>query len=331
MTILKKFLNRVRRHPVARLINQVWLTFMGNHGTLFARGIAFSILITSIPFLFIAIYLSSLVLADSTIIYSMMQKYLTDVVPAHISDMLFSQTNAFILNESWRNIGLLGFFIMLWTPHNLYSAFESGLRGVMKPPKITPFFWRHLLHFASHFMVIVIFFFFAFIAITLTSLPIQGYYTLPPESWSGLIDLLRILTSRILVTVVITLTLASIYRMSYHNPIRYRVLLGVSLSIASIWQFINVLGAKFISASGRQEVVYGILAGGIMMLVWAYLFSILLLVGGIFISQLEKAHLLKEEIKIGKRKRGVQRLGRKNSPTLQIAAQGIDKGKGRAS
>ena len=328
MSFYKRTVSRLRRSPITIFMHRMWQTFFRHNGSLLARGLAFSLLISSIPFIFIALYVSSLILADANLFHAVFQDSLNDFLPDSIADMLYIQAYQFISQESWRNIGVIGIAILLWMPHNLYSAMSSSLRTMMNPPKEVAFFWRHLLHIGFHFAIMIIFFFFAFIAISFTAVPLDQYFSVVPYSLHGLLRFLEVISSHALITAVIMVTLAAIYRMSYQGTIKKRFLFGVSLGIAILWQLINLAGTKFIGVSTRNEMVYGILAGGIILLVWAYLFSILLLLGGILIAQFEQDYQRRKKIPKGTVKRWKQVRGRKIRSTIQLSH--IDSGtKGR--
>ena len=268
-------------------------TFFEQNGVLMARGIAFSLLVTAIPVLFISLYIASAILADTTIINTVFQRYLNDFLPAQYSEVLFSQTIAIIQSESWRNIGVVGMIIMVITPQSLFSSIEVALKRVMDPPHNRTFMVRQIALIISHFSIILIIFSFAFLTMTLSALP-DKLITSLPSSLSGLQVAIELLSSKGVILVILTLIFASIYRMSYHHALKKRFLFGVSFVLAIIWQILNALGTQIIGASGRREVMYGIMAGAVVLMMWAYLFSVILIIGGIIIAQLEKLYLIKK-------------------------------------
>lgn len=272
---LIRFFNSLRAIPVYKEFNDILRIYFRKNGTVLAKGIAYSFLITSIPLLFIALYICSLFFNDTTEIQNLITSKLSEIIPAQLAELIINQVSQIAISKSWLKIGIVGFIGLFLVPRQLFASLDNSLRAVMDSPKGRPLLVRQLLYFVLVIFAASLFFF-------------ASYFHLIIKTVLSFIDLplfMIILGSKTLSTIFISAALMVIYRVCYHSSLNKKILIIVSTAIALLWQLINFAGASIITISGKNEFVYGLLAGGVVFLFWAYIFAVLLLIGGVIIAR----------------------------------------------
>jgi YihY family inner membrane protein len=259
-------------------MGEILSAYDSKEGPTLAKGIAYSFLITCIPLLFIAFYISTIIFSGAEELQQIYRSRLGEIIPQQVAEYLVNYLYGMILDKNWIKIGAIGMIGLLFIPRGLFACLEGSLVTVMESPRRRPVFKRQLLYFALIFLAICLFFIASSLFMVIkalfafTKVPSIYYY----------------LGSKIISVFLICITLIVIYRICYHSSLKFPILFGVSFSVALIWQIINYIGASIITVSGKNEIVYGILASGIVFLIWAYIFAVLILLGGIIIARHSK-------------------------------------------
>lgn len=275
LSILIHFLKRLRKFKVYREFEDILLIYFRKNGTVLAKGIAYSFLITSIPLLFITLYICSLFFNDISEVKNIVTIKLSDLIPIQLAQLIIDQVSKIALSKSWLKIGIVGFIGLFFVPRQLFASLDNSLRAVMESPKGRTLLKRQILYFILVISAATLFFF-------------ASYFYLIIKTVLSFIDLplfMTVLGSKTISTIFISIALMLIYRICYHSSLNKSILFIVSTAIALIWQIVNFLGASIITISGKNEFIYGLLAGGIVFLFWAYIFAVLLLIGGVIIAR----------------------------------------------
>ena len=247
-----------------------------NHkrGNLLARGIAYSMLLATIPFLLMAIYGASLLFRDTAALQGALNLWLHNLVPEATADMVIVRVSDLFMSSSWKRIGILGLIMLFFTPQILFASMESALSVVMMPRKRTNFIVRQILYFLMQIFVVSLFFLFSIFSLWVNTT--LSFTSVPP--------IVFILSSKIISLFIVWFSLIAIYSMVSGYKLHKKTLISVSFVIAFIWLIFNFIGSIIVTTSGRSEVIYGLLAGFVVLMFWAYIFSALLLLGGIVIA-----------------------------------------------
>lgn len=271
-------LEKLRSFKAFRYIEEILYIYFRNHGPTHAKGIAYSFLMTTVPLLFIAFYISTVLFSGTDELHQLFRSRLGEIIPQQVADYMVTYLFDMILDKNWIKIGILGMVGLLFLPRGLFACLESSLVAVMETPHRRPLVKRQFHYFIMIFIAICLFFVASYIFIILKM--IFSLIKVPPVYY--------LLGSKTISTFLICIALVVIYRTCYHNSLKLPVLFGVSFGVALLWQIINYIGASIITVSGKNEIVYGILASGVVFLVWAYIFAVLLLLGGIVIARHNK-------------------------------------------
>ncbi len=255
-------------------IKRVLSIYFAKKGNLLARGIAYSMLITAIPFLLLSIYAASLIFQDTAALQGALNLWIHDLIPEASADMVIMRVSEILQDSRWKKVGATGLVLMFIAPQILFASIESALSVVMMPRKRHHFMIRQVLYILMHIFVVSLFFLFSIFSLWFNTA--LGSTQMP--------TVVYLFSSKVTSLLIVWLSLMAIYRMSIHRKINFGIVAKVSLVISLVWMFFNFFGSILITTSGRNELIFGILAGFILLMVWAYLFAALLLLGGIVIS-----------------------------------------------
>ncbi|MFP4417285.1 MAG: YihY/virulence factor BrkB family protein [Chitinivibrionales bacterium] len=254
-------------------LHRILKRFFHSGGPLIAKGIAYSIIVGSVPLLFLALYSSTYFFAVAPPLQMTLEIRLDEIFPEELADAILTQA-ARLAAFSWAEIGIVGIAGLLLVSQGIFSSLERGLSIVMYNRRRRSMWANRLIYTILTIFAITLFF-----AATYAHTYLKIYYGalgIPP----GYHFLARKTSSIIL----IWLALVVIYRICYSNKINYLALVLVSLAVAIMWQLINIAGSSLITASGQREIIYGMLAMVVVFLLWSYIFGLLLLLGGIIIA-----------------------------------------------
>ncbi|ERP38673.1 YihY/virulence factor BrkB family protein [Chitinivibrio alkaliphilus] len=259
---------------------QLCRTYIRRRGNFYAKAMAFSFLLTFIPIVMVLLWGVSMLLSRNVELQNVFISQLVEMVPPAASEFVQERIYEIIRSRSWRNLGIFGIVILIWAPNSLFSTLIHGLRVMMQVDEPAHSPWvRHLFTFTVHYLVAFLVVLFSLISMVLNSfLPVDS---LPP--------ILEGVQSYWVTTMVLFLTLASLYLMSYGEGLSWRILALVSFALAVLWHVFHFLGARIISSSGEAEVFYGIFAGVAVVMTWSLLFSAAILFGGLCIASMSSS------------------------------------------
>ena len=293
---MKAFLEKIKKSRIytiavtaIKYVVEIIETFFAYRGNLLARGVAYAILVAIVPAIFVALYVATLVFNNSPTIQATIGNYIADMLPVTVSVSIMDQINEFMSSGQWKSMGVIGFGMLIITPTIVFSAIERALSFVMEPAEEKNIFIRQLFYFLIQFLVVAL-----LIAVSFLSTLFSWFDTIV-----HIPNIIRTLLSKSSTTIVITFTLAAIYRLSYHRKIKRTILYPVSLIIAILWNFVSQSAFAIIALSGRNKFAFGLMASATVVMALAYIFSALIIIGGIVIAKESKKddekQLLKEE------------------------------------
>ncbi|MFW5775023.1 MAG: YihY/virulence factor BrkB family protein [Chitinivibrionales bacterium] len=256
-----------------RYIHGIIKRFFHSGGPLIAKGIAYSIIVGSVPLLFLALYSTTYLFQFAPPLQLTLEIRLDEIFPEELADAILTQA-ARLAAVSWAEIGIVGIAGLTFVSQGIFSSLERGLSIVMHYRRRRSM-WANRLIYTLLTIFAITMFFTATYAHTYLKILYRAL-GIPPDY-----HFLARKTSSIL---LIWLALVVIYRICYSGKVNYYALTLVSLAVAIMWQVINIAGSSFITASGQREIIYGMLATVVVFLLWSYIFAWLLLLGGIIIA-----------------------------------------------
>jgi len=274
--------------PLAYIASLIKAYFL-RRGPLLARGIAFSFLVGAVPLLVLVLYGTSTLYDIAPQLRETVVLRLDELMPAQVAQVIQNQA-AQIASHSWTEIGLVTLIIIIFIAQGVFASLESGLSIIMRCPQERHIWLDNLLYMTLTILAIMMFFAASYIHVFLNL-----FY-----DFAGFPDSLRWIARKTTSVIIIWLALVTIYRACYHGALNLWVLFGVSFLVASLWQLLNWGASSVIAASGQREFIYGFLASMVMFMLWAYMFAVLLLFGGIIIARHSRYIAIRKGIMRGK-------------------------------
>ena len=257
--------------------------FFRRHGMVYSASVAFNLLLSAIPVLFLVFAATSLILGTKDLPFAALTDLLKNTFPYGAQILVPTLKGLF---ASGATFGILGFLLLVLSSFSATEAVHTSL-SVMMEVGDKKRFWRRA---ASHVAMVLVLTVLAFSAILVPPLW-QGLTVLTSGMPGGLDSAFHLLLKTISYVSLLGILFAggaASYR--YLSPIRVRwknALAGSSLFIVLIH------GIKFgftfyIKKFSKLNVIYGSLFGIVCFIIVAYLFAAAFLFGASIIGVMER-------------------------------------------
>ena len=260
----------------------IWRKVTEDDVLFLASGLAFNGILTLIPMLFLSAAAVGTILHSYSVSMHQVNEILDTIFPKQpFAEEIKISIRAIIADiVTYRqSIGILGFFVLLWTTMSLFDAIRSALHRIYELKRT-----RGLLASLAHdFGFIVI----AFILFFLTNFTIWVYTLLAP--WALKVPALQSLIdtgfTRTLPTMIIVLLTAGMFYIVYRyitdvKPPRTAAAIS-TFTTTILWVIAGRIFAVYITDWSIIGKIYGSYAFLLVLLFWIYLSSFLFIFGGI--------------------------------------------------
>ncbi|MBD3344674.1 MAG: hypothetical protein GF401_06395 [Chitinivibrionales bacterium] len=247
--------------------------YIMRHGPLLAKGIAYSLLMGCMPFLFLSFSLASLLYQALPDLHNTVHMQIAELLPAQTGDFIINTIDS--AARGWASVGALGIAILLFVAKGIYESMESGISAIMGISK-QRIIWRNQLYAILFTLIGILFLLTASVGEMLITAKLKRY-PIPPVAYTLMIKAFSVF--------LLGFVIFTMYLIAGSGRIDLLYTFCVSLSIAVIWKLIGVAGQFVIIQSGRRAVIYGILASTVLFLFWLKVFAHLVLLGGVLISR----------------------------------------------
>jgi membrane protein len=257
--------------------------FFRRHGMVYSASVAFNLLLSAIPILFLVFAATSLILGTKDLPFAELAELLKNTFPYGAQILVPTLKGLF---ASGATFGILGFLLLVLSSFSATEAVHTSL-SVMMEIGDKKRFWRRA---ASHVAMVLALTVLAFSAILVPPLW-QGLTVITSGMPGGLDSAFHLLLKTVSDVALLGILFAggaASYR--YLSPIRVRwrnALTGSSLFIVLIH------GIKFgftfyIKKFSKLNVIYGSLFGIVCFIIVAYLFAAAFLFGASIIGVMER-------------------------------------------
>ncbi|MBI3949728.1 MAG: YihY/virulence factor BrkB family protein [Acidobacteria bacterium] len=240
-----------------------------------AKGAAYSFLLFFFPLLLFLV--SMLVVTDALAGLAPQLTHVSSrVLPPATRALLANYISAMIASES-KHLLVGAFMVMVWTGSSLLLSFIEGLNRAYRVPIHRPLVKERLVATGLVFLVGIPLVLLALLAIFGSHLErfIAAQFDLT-LSWFW-----RAARWGFVLAVTMVM-IAIIYYVGPHRQQTWRgVLPGAGLATA-VWILATFAFSAYVNHFGEYNVIYGSLGTGIVLLVWMYLSSLAVLIGGEF-------------------------------------------------
>jgi membrane protein len=254
-----------------RIVHEIRVLFGQRLVPLMAAGLAFHLLLGLIPFLFITTALAGFVFQNQPITDSNLYDTLLGLLPPGAGEAVLQ--NIATLVQSWKGFGILGLISLFFVAAGLFESIEWSINGAMGSRRKVGFLRRRLLTLA-YVMGAMLFF----------SVAAVGDYAfqllLAAPGLSDLTHLFHIPRRAFSMGAFAVFLLILYLSIPARRPQLVRAVI-VAVVVATVWAFLQRLGATVTIYISRRHAVYGALAGGALFLTWMYLLAMFILIGAL--------------------------------------------------
>ncbi len=261
------------KSSIVSWINDILATYIRRRGPLLAKGIAYSLLVGSMPFLFLSFSITSFLYKFAP--------HLQDAVSVQIDKFLPLQASEFLLEHielavrEWASVGVIGIAILLFVAKGIFESMESGISAIMGIDQKRAI-WRSQLYAFLFTLTAILFLIGASIGNTFFTAWLRTF-SLHPMIYTTILKTFTIM--------ILTFGIFTLYSIAAGGKLRPFISLFISLLVAILWRLAVIGGKIVIIQSGKRAIIYGILAGSVLFLFWLKIFAHLILFGGIIIQR----------------------------------------------
>lgn len=248
-----------------------------------AKGAAYSFILFFFPLLLFLLAL--LVVTDTLALFApWLLDFISDVVPPSTHTLIRNYVSA-MLTSTPTDLLVGTFVVMVWIGSGMMVTFMEGLdRAYRLPP-------RSLVR--QRLVAILLIFLVGIPMILMVILTLFGslmerfiesqFHLVLPWFWTLGRWGVELLAAMIMIAIIY-------YVGPSRRPSWRRVLPGAGLA-TGLWVLVSVLFTAYIDRFGRYNVIYGSLGAGIVLLIWMYLTSLVVFIGGEFNAVLMDIHM----------------------------------------
>ena len=273
--------HRLRR--VGKITREGASGFFRKHGMVYSASVAFNLLLSAIPVLFLVFAATSLFIGTKDLPFAELTDLLKNTFPYGAQVLVPTLKGLF---ASGATFGILGFLLLVLSSFSATEAVHTSL-SVMMEIGVKKRFWRRA---ASHVAMVLFLTVLAFSAILVPPLW-KGLAVITSGMPVGLDSAFHLLLKAIADVVLLGILFAGgalSYR--YLSPIRVRwrnALAGSSLFIVLL-HAIRFGFTFYVKKFSKLNVIYGSLFGIVCFIIVAYLFAAAYLLGASIIGVLER-------------------------------------------
>ena len=255
------------------IILESFRSYRLNGGLNLSAAIAFYSILSIIPLLFLILSLAGYILGSSEDVYISAVSFTKEFIP-QIGPTVFDETKR-IMDKS-NVLGWVGVLSLIWTASLVFTSLEFALDTIFKAKKKRNFFYSKLLTFTMIPLGCVIAILSVLITASAKALEKAGSFIIYR------IDLRIFLTNNILIRYVFPFLLTiSIFTLIYkfvpNTKIRLRHCMVGGAICAFLWEGAKYLFAWYVSRNPNYGVVYGSLEAIIILVLWIFYSSCILL------------------------------------------------------
>jgi len=257
--------------------------FAGNHGMVFSASVAFNLLLSSIPILFLAFAAASLVIGENELPFAQLAELLRNTFPYGAQVLIPSLKGLF---QSGKTLGALGSLLLLLSSFSATQAVHTSLGVMLGTSDKKPFRVRAAFHALFVFFLTLL----TFAAILVP--PMWKGFSMLTAGFSAGLDsafqfLLQAIADIILAGVLFTGGMLS-YRYMAPHPVRWRNALPGSFLLLLLLYAIKWGFTFYVRKFSKLNLVYGSLFSIVCFILVAYLFAAAYLFCASIIGVLER-------------------------------------------
>ena len=262
------------------LLWQALKKFNDDNGFFLSSGITFNILINLIPFILLLLALVGTYLYNDQEVLDHIHAYLRDMVPAFDPKIM---SNLMDVIQNRQIVGILGFIGLLWFSTWVFGSLRIALNTVFRVEKSRGIF-RGI---GIDLLMIILVGSLLLVSMILSSVVtfLQGYQGQIPLVIGPMIQWALKYVVPLLLTFCMFFL---IYKIIPNKKIHFKPALQAALFTSLLWEFAKHLFTWYVVHLAQYSIFYGSFSASVILVVWVYYSSTILVVGGEFAYFLEK-------------------------------------------
>lgn len=257
--------------------------FAENHGMVFSASVAFNLLLSSIPILFLAFAAASLIIGEKELPFAQLAELLRNTFPYGAQVLIPSLKGLF---QSGRTLGALGSFLLLLSSFSATEAFHTSLGVMLGTSDKKPLRYRAAFHALFVFLLTLL----TFAAILVP--PMWKGFSMLMKGFSAGVDsafqfLLQAVADIVLAGVLFAGGILS-YRYMAPKPVRWKNALHGSVLLLFLLYAIKWGFTFYVRKFSKLNLIYGSLFSIVCFIIVAYLFAAAYLFCASIIGVLER-------------------------------------------
>lgn len=248
-----------------------------------AASISFYAILSFLPFIILAVAISSFFVASSEAAFERIQAFLAQALPGSTASSLRLLSSTLAQKTVYGIIGLVG---LLWGSMRVFSVLEHAMNRIWRPNSGRSYWESRFISLVSIPMMAV----FLLVSITLTGFISVAKKTTIPFLDFSLIDLpgaAKIVTF-LLPVVISTILFVSVYYLLPKKWNHFKSAFWGALLAGVLWEVAKLLFDYYITHFSNLQTVYGSFTSLAILFLWIYYSSFVVLLGAEFGSLLHK-------------------------------------------
>lgn len=258
-------------------------TFVEDDCATLAASVSFYAILSFLPFVILAISITSFFVASSESATATIQKFIAGSLPG-VTVKAFSMFSGTLAQKTV--YGLVGLAGLMWSSMRIFSVLELSMNRIWRPKRKRSYWESRFISLVSIPLMAV----FLLISISLTTvLSVAKKSTIPLLNFS-ISDLpgAAVILSYLIPVIVSTALFLSIYYLLPKKWDHFRFALVGALLAGSLWEVAKLLFDYYITNFSHLQTMYGSFTSLAILFLWVYYSSTLVLIGAEVGSLLEK-------------------------------------------
>jgi membrane protein len=237
-----------------------------------SAALAFYTILSLIPFLFLIVSAAGFILGSSEDALQMAMSFMDRLFP-QASPLIFKEVKD--ISARAGVLGWVGFLSLIWTASVIFSSLEFAMEVVFRVERRRNFLKSKMLALSMIPASSVIF----FLSLFVTAFSgIMENYNLPIFGWDmGRSNFFRFLVGYLFPYLVLAFAFTAIYKIIPNTSITFHHALAGGASCAFLFELAKHFFTWYVVRTPHYNVVYGSLGTIVILVVWAFYSSIILL------------------------------------------------------
>lgn len=237
-----------------------------------SAALAFYTILSLIPFLFLIVSAAGFILGSSDEAHQMAMSFFDRLFP-QATEVIFKQVKA--ISQRAGVLGWVGILSMIWTASVIFSSLEYAMGVVFRVEKRRPFLKSKLLALAMIPAAGALFFLSIFVTAFTTVMQTYNFKIFGVDLMHS--EFFGFILGYVFPYLVLALAFTGMYKITPNTNIAFRHALSGGTSCAFLFEVAKHFFTWYISRSSQYNIIYGSLEAMIILVVWAFYSSSILL------------------------------------------------------